>query len=160
MERAVSVSLIEIQSIVHATESREKVLKAIKNVLPDQCHGLIKLSEQRLKGHYNNPITLFKFKLDDQRAIKAFIESLAARLDPSDKEYLSENIGRHLSEDGRLYLRLNKQSAFLGQIKLGREDPIRIQMKLDRKLKRCELVNLRQDLNLLSRVTCAPRKGT
>ncbi|MEM3054482.1 MAG: RNA-binding domain-containing protein, partial [Candidatus Bathyarchaeia archaeon] len=59
----------------------------------------------------------------DKNHIKAFFEDFASRLGVLDKKILSSEIGQHL-EKGCLYIRLDKQSAFLNGLKLSTTDPI------------------------------------
>lgn len=122
---------IEILCASHATEDVKKVAQAIGSVLPLQYRDLIVLERETLKGHYGNPIVLFKLRIDNEVIVSSFIENLSQRMDDEDKKYLSVNLGDHVDESGCLYLRFDKQSAFLGKLKLGREDPIRVRVMLD-----------------------------
>ena len=123
MSSKVPVTHIDIRVFAHATEDEEKVLSAVRNMLPSKLSEDIVFKRTSLTGHHRNPIILFETKIKDKNHIKAFFEDFASRLGVLDKENLSREIGQHL-EKGCLYIRLDKQSAFLNELKLGATDPI------------------------------------
>jgi RNA binding exosome subunit len=106
------------------------VLAACKHVLPQAYADAIVFTRSDLVGHYGNPITLVNARISDPTRIAAFIDGLARGLSDVDKDALSSEVNRHLDEKGALYLRLDKQDAFDGKIRLGRSDSIRVQIKL------------------------------
>lgn len=77
-------------------------------------------------GHHHNPIILLKTKIEDKNVLREFIEHFS--------KILGEDEKRKISEDNRgaVYLRLDKQEAFLGYISWGQADPIRIKIKLQK----------------------------
>jgi RNA binding exosome subunit len=119
----VPITHIDIRVLVHATEDEDKVLSAVRNTLPTKMSGDITFRRTSLTGHHGNPITLFEAKIKDKGQIKAFFENFASKLGSLDKEILNSEIERHLDR-GCLYVRLNKQSAYLNEIKLCTTDPI------------------------------------
>jgi RNA binding exosome subunit len=63
---------------------------------------------------------------------------------------LASDVKRRIDDKGTLYLRLDKQEAFLGQMKLGNIDPIKITIKVFRSRKRLEeTIAFYQSLGLL-----------
>lgn len=123
MSSKVPVTHVEIRVFAHATEDEEKVLFAVRNTLPHQISGDIVFKKTSLTGHYGNPIILFEAKIKDKGHIKAFFENLASKISSLDKEILREKMEQHV-EKGSLYIRLDKQSAFLNKIRFGTTDPI------------------------------------
>jgi RNA binding exosome subunit len=123
---------VEVSSFIHATEDPDKVIVACRNVLPLDYVDEITFESRNLLGHYNNPITLLRARIKQRRVLEAFIENLVGNLSEVDKEYLASDVKRRIDDKGTLYLRLDKQEAFLGQMKLGNIDPIRITIKLFR----------------------------
>lgn len=119
----VPVTHIDIRVFAHATEDEEKVLSAVRNTLPPKLSENIFFKKTNLTGYHGNPIILFEAKIKDKNHVKAFFEDLASRIGVLDKEILSSEIGQHI-EKGCLYIRLDKQSAFLKELKLGTTDPI------------------------------------
>lgn len=123
MSSKVQITHIDIRVFAHATEDEEKVLSAVRNVFPPKFSEDIVFKKTSLTGHHGNPIILLEAKIKDKSHIKAFFENLASKLGILDKEILNSEIERRL-EKGCLYIRLDKQSAFLNKLKLSTTDPI------------------------------------
>ncbi len=121
------VKYVDVRVFVHATEESERVLKATLNTLPAELAGIVKFKERVLTGHHGNPITLLEARIKDKRLGKASLEKLASDMDPLDKETLNGDFAQHL-ENGNLYIRLDKQSAYLGALKLGSTDTIHVRI--------------------------------
>jgi len=100
-----------------------------------------------LAGHHGNPITLFESRLRSRKVAQAFLENLASGLSIMDKEMLGREIGQHL-ERGNLYIRLDKQSAYLGELKLGSTDTIHLRMHF-RKPREEDVIDICRRLGLL-----------
>ncbi|MEM3055038.1 MAG: RNA-binding domain-containing protein [Candidatus Bathyarchaeia archaeon] len=123
MYSKVPVTHIDIRVFAHATEDEEKVLSAVRNTLPSKLSEDIVFKKTSLTGHHGNPIILFEAKIKDKSHIKAFFENFASRLGSLDKEILNSEIEQRLDR-GCLYVRLDKQSAYLNDIRLCATDPI------------------------------------
>lgn len=119
----VPVTHIDVRVFAHATEDEEKVLTALRNTLPQQTSESMVFKRTSLTGHHGNPIILFEAKIKDKNHIRAFFENLASKLGNLDKEILSGEIEQHIDK-GCLYIRLDKQSAYLNEIRLSTMDPI------------------------------------
>jgi RNA binding exosome subunit len=96
------------------------------NVLPEAAVDTVIFKKRSLTGHYGNPIILFEARLKGELA-QRFFEKLSTGLGVLDKEQLNSEIGTHI-EKGNLYIRLDKQSAYLGEIKLYQTDPIHLRI--------------------------------
>lgn len=141
---------MEISSFIHATEDPDKVIAACRNVLPADYAGEIAFERRHLLGHYRNPITLLRARIKRKQVVAAFIENLAGSLSDVEKRFLSSDVSRRIDDKGALYLRLDKQEAFQGQMKLGNMDPIRITLKLFRRRKSLEeTIDFYRSLGLL-----------
>ncbi len=79
--------------------------------------------ETAVAGHHGNPIILFEAKLEDRQTLPQILKHIGSKLTALDKETLSEKLKLHL-EKGNLYLRFDKQQAFLGASRLSSNDPI------------------------------------
>jgi len=121
------IAYIDIRLSAHATEDLDKVLEAIRNILPERSEAKITFEKTQLTGHYGNEITLIETKIQDKCVAQETFEKLSRGLSILDKEFLSSRLSEHL-EKGNLYLRLDKQAAFLKEIKLGQVDPIHLRI--------------------------------
>jgi len=126
------VTFIEIRLFAHATEDSNKVAEAVKQIFPKDYTEEVEFKRTNLKGHYGNPITLFETKIKEGKIIRAFVDSLFSRISVIDKENLSKEINLHV-EKGSLYLRLDKQAALCGEIKLCTKDPIRVRIRFKKR---------------------------
>jgi len=124
----IPVSSIEVRSFAHATEDPDKVMEATKRIFPTDSLEEVEFRRTSLKGHYGNPITLFEAKIKEEKTIKGLIDNLFPRISAMDKESLLREIGLHV-EKGSLYLRLDKQAALHGDVKLCTADPIRVRIR-------------------------------
>jgi RNA binding exosome subunit len=126
------IGFIDIRVFAHATEDTEKVQTAVRNLLPTELAETIIFEKTTLTGHYGNPITLFNAKLTDKKALPTALQKIGTALNSLDKEALCQDLKLHL-EKGNLYLRFEKQSAFLGIIKFSQYDPIHIKIHFKNK---------------------------
>ena len=116
----------------HATEDPEKVLTAVRNTLPKELSENAAFQKTSLTGHHGNPIILFKAKLTDKQALPAVLEKIANSLSALDKEALNSEMKLHL-EKRNLYLRFDKQSAYMGELRFSSNDPIRFKIHFKNK---------------------------
>jgi hypothetical protein len=124
----------------HATDDTDKVLSAIRNILPTELVDTVVFKKTSLTGHYRNPIILFETRIKEKDAVKAVFGKLASGLSSMDKELLNKEIKQRLDK-GNLYIRLDKQSAYLNGLKLCPTDPIHLRIHF-KKSKPEEIVNV------------------
>lgn len=121
------IQYIDLRVFAHATEDLEKVLSAARNILPVEAADSVVFKKTSLTGHHGNPIVLVETRIKDAKIVQAAFQRLGAGLSLLDKESLNDEIMQHV-ENGNLYLRLDKQSAFLNQLKLSTSDPIHLKI--------------------------------
>ncbi|MCX8187411.1 MAG: hypothetical protein N3F65_02235 [Nitrososphaeria archaeon] len=143
---------LSIQVLCHATEDLKKVFKAVENVLGPESLNKISISTEKLEGHYGDPVTLVRAFLLDQEASEKVFSRILLSLPPTDREELWSERSQKGKHGGKLYIRLDKQAAFLGYIKSSDKDPIKIVVRvrgnIDALRKRIEakLTNLGEDI--------------
>jgi len=126
------IAYITVRVFSHATEDPEKVQTAIRNTLPEELSENLTVTKKSVTGHHGNPIVLYEVKLEDKQALPAALEKIGASLNVLDKEQLNGEINQHI-EKRNLYLRFDKQNAFLGTLKLGTVDPIHFKIHFKNK---------------------------
>ncbi len=119
----------EISAIAHATEDTEKVTRAIKNILPSELRGEVSLREVRMMGHHKNPITSISAKISNRKVAEQMLEHIGPRLTSLDKDILRSQFASSIDDKSNFYLRFDKQAAYLGNLRLRQDDPIRIRIK-------------------------------
>ncbi len=118
MTRKIELSEVVISTHCHATEDLEKVKKALMNVISPELRSIAKLHSEVLHGYYGNPIVKLevRFKSDNAYTVVKYIMSLISDVD---QRYLMASLDmRYSVKDNKLYLRLDKQEAYLGGIAL------------------------------------------
>jgi RNA binding exosome subunit len=126
------IAYITIRVFSHATEDMEKVQTAVRNTLPEALSGDIIFAKTSVTGHHGNPIVLLEAKLTDKKALPATLEKIATSLNSLDKEQFCSEMKQHI-EKRNLYLRFDKQDAFLGKLKMGSDDPIHFKIHFKNK---------------------------
>jgi RNA binding exosome subunit len=121
------VGYIDLRVFAHATEDPDRVLTAAQNTLPPESIGNITFKTVNLTGHHGNPIILFEARIKDKKLVQTAFSKLCSGLSMLDKELLANEVSQHLDK-GNLYLRLDKQSAYLNELRLGSSDPIHLRI--------------------------------
>ncbi|RLF08328.1 MAG: hypothetical protein DRJ64_01235 [Thermoprotei archaeon] len=130
MKKEKIVSSIEIETFSHATERRERVLKALLNLIPKELRNKIEenIKFNTLQGHYGNPIIFYRVKVTRDRGAQEIVEYILSNIDKIDSEIILHNIQERVDKSS-FYLRLNKQNAYLGKFTLyDGDDVIRIKI--------------------------------
>ena len=96
---------------------------AVRNTLPEELVESAVFKKTALTGHHGNPITLIEVELADRQTLMGVLGKIGSGLTALDKETLSREMRLHL-EKGNLYLRFDKQQAFLGELRFSSNDPI------------------------------------
>ncbi|MCW4046199.1 MAG: hypothetical protein NWE99_01360 [Candidatus Bathyarchaeota archaeon] len=147
MRSSPPIGYIEIRVFSHATEDEAKVLTAARNTLPQTLAEDAVFQKTSLKGHHGNPITLFQTKLTDKKMLPCALEKIAAGLSTLDKETLQRDMKLHL-EKGNLYLRFDKQAAFMGELHFSAIDPIHFKIHFKNKTSQ-EIIEFLKEAGLL-----------
>lgn len=127
-----SIGYIEVRVFAHATEDSEKVLTAVRNILPPEVGKETVFRKTSLTGHHGNPIFLFDAKLVDKQLLPAVLQKFGFGLSTLDREELGGDLKLHL-EKRNLYLRFDKQSAFQGKCRFSQNDPIHVKIHFKNK---------------------------
>ena len=142
------VAYVDIRFCAHATEDVDKVVMAVQNVLPSDHIEDITFNRSNLEGHYGNPITFFETRIKDKETVRALVENLSANLSSLDKEELGRTMNRCV-EKGSLYIRLDKQAALQGKIKLVTSDPIHMRIRF-RKSKIEDVIQICREIGMVT----------
>jgi RNA binding exosome subunit len=117
------IAYVEIRVFSHATEDLKKVETAVRNTLPETLAEEAVLNKTNCVGHHGNPIVMVETKLSNRELLLSAMQKLGESLSALDKEQLAEELKSHIDKHN-LFLRLDKQNAALGAVKLSPNDPI------------------------------------
>ena len=126
------IDYVEVRVFVHATEDEDKVQTAIATILPPELVDEISFKKTKLSGYHGNIILLLETRIQRKPLVHAVFLRLTRHLSPSDKEDLTDEIEHHLDK-GALYLRLDKQAAYLHHFKIHPSDAIRLKLHFKQK---------------------------
>ena len=141
------IAYMDIRVFAHATEDPAKVQTAVRNIFPADLAETFVFQGTNLTGHHGNPIILFTAKLTDKKLLPKSLEKIGKDLGVLDKEELNHDIKLHI-EKGNLYLRFDKQSAFMGALKFSQNDPIHIKIHFKNKTAQ-EIIEFSKQTGLL-----------
>lgn len=111
---------IKLAVHVHATEDENKVLASIKHILPMDVE--LRLKRFRYTGFYGNPILRFEGTISGSKLAKEIFTHILSRIEGI--IYPGWIVERFDEKSNTLFLRLDKQAAYLGKIILGWGDDI------------------------------------
>lgn len=116
---------ISYRVFVYGTENEEKVREAIKTLFPNS-HPQVEATE----GYFKNPVLILHDKIGKKRETKDFIKVLQ-NLDSSTKKRILNELNKKMDEKGNLFLRFDKQRAYLGDLKIIEHgDAIHVKIKI------------------------------
>jgi len=116
---------ISYRAFVYGTENKEKVLNSIKTLFPNS-----KPLCEATEGYFKNPVLILYNKIDKKREIKDFVERLSTLNGPARKRILNR-LEDKMDDYGNLYLRFDKQRAYLGDLKVVEHgDSIHLKIKI------------------------------
>ena len=112
---------ISYRLIVYGTEDEEKVLEALRNILPGAAP-----EREEAEGYHGNPITVLRGRITRRRALREFMESFReifrGRMD---------ELKDRFDDNSNLFLRLDKQEALKEMAASGHGDAIHLKIKVE-----------------------------
>jgi RNA binding exosome subunit len=122
------VRYLELRTLSHATENKQKVIKAIYNLFPESSPFIV--GETILKGYFGDTIVSLKIEINNRKICTNFLNHVIRNLNSIDYESLLEELPTRIDASKNLYLRFSKQKAYQGKISLESRDPIRVKFRL------------------------------
>ena len=114
----------KISMIIHATEDPEKVATAIRNLSLGEMP--VGSTVNRAKGHHGNEIVTRVFTIRNAKNVEGFLRNIWNGLSQLDRTEVHSSLTSRIDNAGTLFLRIDKQEALKGRIRLQDTDPIKI----------------------------------
>jgi len=111
----IKIDYISIQTLCHATEDTESVLRAVRKLYPS-------FTKQRVTGYFGNPIYIFEAHIKKKREIAQILQLLKVHCALK----LRNDLERRIDKKGNLYIRMNKQELCQGNIVLKDDGEVKI----------------------------------
>lgn len=114
---------ITYRTFVYGTESEDKVIEALSNILP-----LAEVEKSYIEGHFNNQMTILKGKISKKRDVKDTINHINSL---ANNNHILADLDRKMDKNGNLFLRFSKQSAFKEELEIiDGSDVIHLKIKI------------------------------
>jgi RNA binding exosome subunit len=124
MDSPVRAFSAKISTIIHATEDPGRVAQAIRSLsLSEMSMGS---TVNRAKGHHGNEIVTMIFTMRSAKSVEGFLRSIWKGLSQLDRTEVYSSLTSRIDNAGTLFLRIDKQEALKGRIRLQDADPIKI----------------------------------
>ena len=101
-----------LSTLAHATEDEQKVLKALRVLLPEG----VEVSTGKLKGHYGNPIFTFTSHIKQRKLVRELWVRMTTKLSDDELNMLRRAVPERVDEKCNLHLRFDKQLAYDGEL--------------------------------------------
>ncbi len=124
MDSPAKVFSVKLSAIAHATENPEKVAEAIRNL----CLGETSMGStmNRAKGHHGNEIVTLVFTIRNAKVAESFFQNIWNGFSLLDRTEVCSSLTSRIDSTGTLFLRIDKQEALKGRMRLQNTDPIKI----------------------------------
>ena len=117
---------VKISTITHATEDPEKVARAVRNLsLGGTSMGF---TMTRSKGHHGNEIATSVLVIRNARNAEVFLKNIWSRLSQLDRTEVYSTLVSRIDSTGTMFLRIDKQEALKGRVRLEDTDPVKIEI--------------------------------
>lgn len=114
---------VNLRAFVHATESEEKVKKALGFIAGD-----VKIDAKRTKGHFGNPMIILEARITRKKEIKTFFNKIRGA---SPATNILPELEKRVDDECNLFFRLDKQMAYEEQpVLASNEDVIACRLKI------------------------------
>lgn len=115
-----------VSTFAHATEAEERVLDALRILLPEE----IEVRRSRLKGHHGNPIVNLEARIKRKETRKLW-QRILVKLRGGESEKIARTAPDRIDETCHLHLRFDKQLAYTGELALAEGgDVIHLRLKV------------------------------
>jgi len=123
---------VRLTTFIQATEDEDKVLDAIATFIPEEIdEDDIIFDIDETKGFFGNPIKVVNVEIKRSKAVRQFLGHFKELLSEEDKRYIIENLDEKVDDEGTLYVRFNKQRAYLGDVEIDEgADVIQVRIKV------------------------------
>lgn len=116
-----------VTTYAHATEDEQRVLTALKILLPEG----VEIRRSKLKGHHGNPIVGFEARIERRKILRELWQRVVAKLRAGESKPLRNIVRKRIDETRHLYLRFDKQLAYVGELALtGSGDAVHLRLKV------------------------------
>lgn len=108
----VPLHYVDLRTFCYATEDEKRVEAALRHFLPEE----FEIDRVVNEGHFGDRIVVLSARVETAADVRTVLSRLA-ELDTFDQ--LVDELDERVTENTELFLRLDKQAAFAGTVRLG-----------------------------------------
>ncbi len=132
------VERIETRAYCRATEVPDRVVSAVLNVYPENLRPSVSVRVSDGEGHSGDRILIVESILTRKKSCESTLQYMIESLPDSDRESLRNSLDKRLDDRCTLFLRIDKQAAFLEDLRIARDpDVIAVRVRF-KEYPRCE----------------------
>ena len=121
---------MHFRAFCHATEDEARVVQAMKF-----ASGAEEITREVTEGYHGNSIIILEVFIKEKRRSRDFF----SRLEEDEIKEIIASLANRMDEDCNLYLRLDKQEAYLGKLQMTTsDDAIAVRAKVESYPKKLE----------------------
>lgn len=118
------ITAVSFSTIAHSTEDLTKVQRAITNLMPESARATLSVTAAEARGHHGNLITVLSAETRDKALAGETASFLMRLLPPADRMNIRDHIDIYYDGHSSLFLRVDKQSSYLGNPRLSSSDDV------------------------------------
>lgn len=118
------VGKIEAQAYCRATEVLDRVRSAVLNLFPEDIRPDVKTATSQAEGHSGTRIVVIVSSLEKRNLCDRFLSHLFESFSDSERQIIENSLDSRLDDQCTLFLRIDKQAAFLEQLELTTEPDV------------------------------------
>jgi RNA binding exosome subunit len=107
---------VDLRTFCYATEDEKRVEEALRTFLPERDDDPVAIERTESEGHYGDRILVLSARVENADDVRHVLSRLA---DLESFDRLIDELDERVTENTELFLRLDKQAAFGGDIRLG-----------------------------------------
>ena len=134
---------VDLRAFSYATEDQKRVEEALRSLLPDDAE----LDHVENVGHHGDRIVVFSARIDVADGMRHVLDRLSS-LDDIDR--VIDELDQRVDDNCALFLRLDKQAAFRGEVRLGSGITVRAKVEAYPAKQATAVENARETLTRLA----------
>ncbi len=134
---------VDLRAFSYATEDQKRVEEALRSLLPDDAE----LDRVENVGHHGDRIVVFSARIDVADGMRHVLDRLSS-LDDIDR--VIDELDQRVDDNCALFLRLDKQAAFRGEVRLGSGITVRAKVEAYPAKQATAVENARETLTRLA----------
>jgi len=118
------VNRIEARAYSRVTEVQERVTSSVQSLFPENLRQKLVISMSKAEGQVGDTIQVITAILEGQENCEPVIDYVFEQMDSQSRRAIERSLDVRLDEDCIFFLRIDKQAAFLGSMKIAGESDL------------------------------------